>query len=45
MIIGVPGTGKTEIIIRFLRIARKLKMKVLLVNQNNQTTDNILFRL
>lgn len=32
MIIGVPGTGKTEIIIRFLRIARKLKMKVLLVN-------------
>ena len=32
MIIGVPGSGKTEIIVRFLLIAKKLKLKILLLN-------------
>ena len=45
MIIGVPGSGKTELIVRFMTIAKKLKMKVLLLNSNTQTTDNILLKL
>ena len=45
MIIGVPGSGKTEIIVRFLLIAKKMNQKVLLINYNNQTTDSILLRL
>jgi hypothetical protein len=32
MIIGVPGSGKTEVIIRFLIIAKKLKLKILFIN-------------
>jgi adenylate kinase len=35
MIIGVPGSGKTEFVVRFLIIAKKLKLKVLLLNYNN----------
>lgn len=35
MIIGVPGSGKTEIIVRMLVLAKKLKHKVLLLNYNN----------
>ena len=32
MIIGVPGSGKNEVIYRFLLIAKILKQKVLLIN-------------
>jgi hypothetical protein len=35
MIIGVPGSGKHEIISRFLIIAKKMKKKVLLMGLNN----------
>lgn len=35
MVIGIPGSGKTEVIVRFVHIAKKLKMKVLLFNFNN----------
>ena len=45
MIIGVPGSGKNEVIIRYIQIAKKLKQKVLLINYNNQTCDNILHRI
>jgi hypothetical protein len=45
MIIGVPGSGKLEVMARFLLLARKLKKKVLVMGMNNQTMDNIIFRL
>lgn len=45
MIIGVPGSGKTELIIRFFKIAKKLRLKILLINYSNQACDNIILRL
>ena len=45
MIIGVPGSGKHEVIARFLLLARKLGKKVLVMGINNQTIDNVIFRL
>jgi len=45
MIIGVPGSGKHEIVSRMLVIARRLKKKVLVMGINNQTIDKLIFRL
>jgi hypothetical protein len=35
MIIGVPGSGKHEIIARLFVIAKRLKLKVLFMGFNN----------
>jgi hypothetical protein len=35
MIIGGPGSGKHEIVARFLLLARKMKKKVLVMGINN----------
>lgn len=45
MIIGVPGSGKHEIIARFILIAKKYNYKVLLMGLNNQSLDNVFLRL
>ncbi len=45
MIVGVPGSGKHEVVARFLLLARKLKKKVLVMGISNQSIDNILHRL
>lgn len=45
MIIGVPGSGKVELIIRFLLIAKKKRLKILLINFNNQSIDNLIMRI
>ena len=45
MIIGVPGSGKIEIIIRFLLIAKKKRLKILLINYSSATIDNIIARI
>jgi hypothetical protein len=45
MIIGVPGSGKHEIVGRMLLIARRQKKKILVMGINNQSIDNLIFRL
>jgi hypothetical protein len=45
MIIGGPGSGKHEIIARFLLLAKRMKKKVLVMGINNQSIDNLLLRL
>lgn len=45
MIIGVPGSGKHEVIARMLVLARKLKLKVLVMGVNNMHLDNLIFRV
>ena len=45
MIVGVPGSGKHEVVARFLLLARKMKKKVLVMGISNQSIDNILHRL
>jgi len=45
MIIGVPGSGKQETMVRFIYLAAKLKMKVGLFGVNNNTMDSLLTRL
>jgi DNA replication ATP-dependent helicase Dna2 len=45
MIIGGPGSGKHEIVARFLLLARKMKKKVLVMGINNQSIDNLALRL
>jgi len=45
MVIGVPGSGKVTSIIRFLRIAKKLKKKVILFGVNHPAIDSLLIGL
>eukprot|EP00347_Sterkiella_histriomuscorum_P013745 403363527 len=45
MIIGVPASGKHEIVSRMLLVAKRLKKKILLMGMNNTTIDNVLLRL
>ena len=45
MIIGVPGSGKIEIVLRAMRIVKKMKKKMLLIAYNMQTIDNVIIRL
>ena len=45
MIIGVPGSGKVETIIHFLRIAKKLRLKVILFGVNHTAIDHLLLSL
>lgn len=45
MILGVPGSGKHEVLARMLLLARKLNKKILVMGVNNQTIDNLTFRL
>lgn len=45
MILGVPSSGKHEVIARFFIIARRLKLKVLFMSLNNLAIDNVLMRM
>ncbi|CDW88497.1 dna replication helicase [Stylonychia lemnae] len=45
MIIGVPGSGKHEVLSRMLLIAKRQKVKILVMAMNNLTIDNLLLRL
>ena len=45
MIIGVPGSGKQESVIRFLMIAKKLKLKIVMFGVNATSIDNLLVNL
>jgi len=45
MIIGVPGSGKMEVIIRLMDIVKKNKKKLLVINFNNKTSDNLILRV
>lgn len=45
MILGVPGSGKHDVIARFLVIAKRMRKKVLIMGINNQAIDKIFIRL
>lgn len=45
MVIGVPGSGKVQTIIRFVQVAKKLKQKVILFGVNHTSIDNLLLAL
>ena len=45
MVIGVPGSGKVTSIIRFLKIAKKRRFKVVLFGVNMQSIDSLLISL
>lgn len=45
MVIGVPGSGKQEFIVRFIILAAKLKLKIGLYHVHNNTMDSLLARL
>ena len=45
MVIGVPGSGKVTTIIHFLKIAKKLKKKVILFGVNHASIDSLLLGL
>jgi len=42
---GMPGTGKTELIIRMIQKFSKLGKKILITTFTNRSLDNILERL
>jgi len=45
MILGVPASGKHEVLIRFILIGAKLGKKMLLVSHSSMTLDNVLSKL
>ena len=45
MVLGTPGSGKTEAILCLLKILTKMRQRVLLVSYTNQAIDNVLLRL
>lgn len=45
MVIGVPGSGKVETMVRFVRVAKKLGLKVILFGVNHTAIDALLVRL
>lgn len=45
MVLGTPGSGKTQAIVTLIRILAKMKKKVLVVSFTNQAIDNVLLRL
>ena len=45
MIIGVPASGKHEVVARMLLVAKRMKKKILIMGINNITIDNVLLRL
>lgn len=44
LIEGMPGTGKTEVIVRLLEIFYELNLKVLITSYTNTSLDTILVR-
>ena len=45
MVIGVPGSGKNTSIVHFLRVAKKLRKKVIMFGVNHGAIDNLLLTL
>jgi DNA replication ATP-dependent helicase Dna2 len=45
MVLGTPGSGKTEVIVTLLQILASMRQKVFLVSYTNQAIDNVLTRL
>lgn len=45
MILGVPGSGKHEVIARMLLIGKRMGIKILLMGMNNLSLDNLMMRL
>jgi DNA replication ATP-dependent helicase Dna2 len=45
MVLGTPGSGKTEAIVVLIKILALMKKKVLVVSFTNQAVDNVLVRL
>ena len=45
MVLGPPGTGKTTVILSWVRHFVKLGKRVLVTSQNNRAVDNVLERL
>jgi DNA replication ATP-dependent helicase Dna2 len=45
MVLGTPGSGKTQAIVTLIRILAAMNKKVLVVSFTNQAIDNVLLRL
>ena len=45
MVLGTPGSGKTQAIVTLIRILTAMNKKVLVVSFTNQAIDNVLLRL
>jgi DNA replication ATP-dependent helicase Dna2 len=45
MVLGTPGSGKTQAIVTLIRILAQMEKKVLVVSFTNQAIDNVLIRL